>query len=76
MPSSPDAAEGAENAAALAQGERRPAQRSRESMPNRLRPAAMSLADLLGHYRSFRVPEYQRVYAWGEHQVGLLLSAL
>jgi hypothetical protein len=45
-------------------------------MPNRLRPAAMSLADLLGHYRSFRVPEYQRVYAWGEHQVGLLLSAL
>ena len=45
-------------------------------MAKRLRPAAMSLAELLARFASFRVPEYQRVYAWGEHQVGMLLSAL
>jgi hypothetical protein len=45
-------------------------------MPRRLRPAAMSLADLLTCFHRFIVPDYQRVYAWGEHQVSLLLSAL
>jgi hypothetical protein len=36
----------------------------------------MSLADLLTCYHRFAVPDYQRVYAWGERQVALLLSAL
>jgi hypothetical protein len=46
------------------------------SMPSRLRLAAMSLAEMLTRFHKFSVPDYQRVYAWGEGQVQLLLSDL
>jgi hypothetical protein len=36
----------------------------------------MSLAEMLTRYHKFTVPDYQRVYAWGEDQVKRLLSDL
>ncbi len=42
----------------------------------RLRAAAMSLADLLTYCVKYTVPDYQRVYAWGEDQVDRLFSDL
>ena len=45
-------------------------------MPSRLRAAAMSLAELLAYCARFSVPEYQRVYAWGEAEINRLISDL
>jgi len=42
----------------------------------RLRTAAMSLAELLTYCLKYTVPDYQRVYAWGEDQIDRLLSDL
>lgn len=42
----------------------------------RLRTAAMSLAELLTYCQKYTVPDYQRVYAWGEDQIDRLLSDL
>lgn len=40
----------------------------------KLRAEAISLADLLARYSTYTVPEFQRVYAWGETQIERLLS--
>lgn len=42
----------------------------------KLRTAAMSLAELLTYCLRYTVPDYQRVYAWGENQIDRLLSDL
>lgn len=41
-----------------------------------VRAEAMSLADLLARYSTYTVPEFQRVYGWGETQIERLLSDL
>jgi hypothetical protein len=45
-------------------------------MPTSLRAAAMSLAELLTHCDLYAVPEYQRVYGWGETEIVRLFSDL
>jgi len=45
-------------------------------MPKRLRSEAMSLVELLTCSSRYTVPDYQRVYAWGETQIEGLLSDL
>jgi hypothetical protein len=42
----------------------------------KLRAEAMSLAKLLARFSNYAVPEFQRVYGWGEMQVDRLLSDL
>jgi hypothetical protein len=42
----------------------------------KLRAEAMSLAELLACYSNYTVPEFQRVYGWGETQIKRLLSDL
>jgi len=42
----------------------------------KLRAEAMSLAELLARYSNYTVPEFQRVYGWGEIQIKRLLSDL
>jgi hypothetical protein len=39
-----------------------------------LRAAAMGLAEVLGYYDQYVVPEYQRVYGWGEVEIARLFS--
>jgi uncharacterized protein DUF262/uncharacterized protein DUF1524 len=43
---------------------------------SRLRTEAMSLAELLARYDSYTVPDFQRVYGWGETEIQRLLSDL
>lgn len=45
-------------------------------MARLLRAAAMGLTELLVRYEQFLVPEFQRVYGWGEVEIGRLLSDL
>jgi uncharacterized protein DUF262/uncharacterized protein DUF1524 len=42
----------------------------------RLRTEAMSLAELLARHNKYTVPDFQRVYGWGETQIKRLLSDL
>ena len=42
----------------------------------KLRAEAMSLAELLARYSNYTVPDFQRVYGWGEPQIKRLLSDL
>lgn len=45
-------------------------------MARRLRAEAMGLTELLGCYEQFLVPEFQRVYGWGEFEIERLLGDL
>lgn len=45
-------------------------------MPRVLRASAMGLTDLLASHESFHVPEFQRVYGWGEVEIKRLLGDL
>lgn len=43
-------------------------------MPRVLRASAMGLTDLLAGHDTFHVPEFQRVYGWGEVEIKRLLG--
>lgn len=45
-------------------------------MPRVLRASAMGLTELLASYQTFLVPEFQRVYGWGELEIKRLLGDL
>jgi hypothetical protein len=45
-------------------------------MPRVLRASAMGLTDLLTSHETFHVPEFQRVYGWGEVEIKRLLGDL
>ena len=45
-------------------------------MPKQLRTAAMSIAELLAFNQRYVVPEFQRVYGWGETELERLFSDL
>lgn len=45
-------------------------------MPRVLRASAMGLTDLLASHETFYVPEFQRVYGWGEVEIKRLLGDL
>lgn len=45
-------------------------------MPRVLRASAMGLTDLLASHETFFVPEFQRVYGWGEVEIKRLLGDL